>query len=842
LEILRDLFDVSVFRHLAAKLKADAEAAERQVREEREVCARRLTADGFESTDALAKGIADAESAHAEHLRAAAERRAELKAAQTAHGNTREIEGLFVAAETARKALDDLQARSQDMGALGRRVQDADRVRGLIDVETRLRDAEKDVAEATTARETTKCTSETADETATKAAEKQAAENARAGEIDDLRREIETLERHKETLNKSATLRIAVESAAGEVRKAQKAFDDARGTVDRLTADRRTQEDALKKARQAEGNRQSLQTRLTTLQVDIKAAETFEKGERDLRQSGDEVDRLKSAHDAFARRTVGARSAFDNAERRLAAAQALHLAAKLKPGDPCPVCGATDHPAPATGRIEHAGLDKVFRGAKQARDDAEAKERQAAKDLAAAEGTLAERKARLDDLKRPDHVLAALWADIETCRSTIAALGPETDISAAEERLGTLSRKIDEAEEARDHCRVALGLAQTDAATARTRLDEMLSGIPQDLRHHPALEAAVAERFKTLNARVAAQQAADKAATVTREAALSARKEFEAAEKALEDHQRRKATAQQSFEKRLVDNRLTEKAFLALKPAIATIEVDRARLDAHSRQLEIARAKAQETQTAIEGQERPDLTASEDALRKADDALTSITDLRAQIAARLDHLRKLQQELAEVLQRLDKAEAESAPLRGLAAVFDAQNPQKLDLETFAIGAMFDQVLVAANQRLGPMTAGRYTLEREFESGGRGRRGLGIQVFDVYTGKARSTSTLSGGETFIAALALALGLADVVESASGKVHLDTIFIDEGFSSLDTENGSGTLDQVLQAMNSLVRQSRAVGVISHVPLVQEAIPNGFYIRKDLLGSRVESRGII
>ena len=103
-------------------------------------------------------------------------------------------------------------------------------------------------------------------------------------------------------------------------------------------------------------------------------------------------------------------------------------------------------------------------------------------------------------------------------------------------------------------------------------------------------------------------------------------------------------------------------------------------------------------------------------------------------------------------------------------------------------------------------------------------------------------TLSGGETFIAALALALGLADIVESVSGKVRLDTIFIDEGFGSLDTENGAGTLDQVLNVLNSLVTQSRSVGLISHVPLVQEAIPNGFYVRKNLAQTIIESRGQI
>lgn len=138
-----------------------------------------------------------------------------------------------------------------------------------------------------------------------------------------------------------------------------------------------------------------------------------------------------------------------------------------------------------------------------------------------------------------------------------------------------------------------------------------------------------------------------------------------------------------------------------------------------------------------------------------------------------------------------------------------------------------------------MTRGRYRLTRGLEpSGGRGKRGLEIEVFDINTGKARPTATLSGGETFIAALALALGLADEVESLSGKIRMDTFF-DEGFGSLDTENGAGTLDQVIQVLAALTEGSRAVGLISHVGLVQEAIPQGSYVRSTPSGSRVEER---
>lgn len=152
-----------------------------------------------------------------------------------------------------------------------------------------------------------------------------------------------------------------------------------------------------------------------------------------------------------------------------------------------------------------------------------------------------------------------------------------------------------------------------------------------------------------------------------------------------------------------------------------------------------------------------------------------------------------------------------------------------------MAAMFDRVLEHANLRLGPMTGGRYVLQRGYEGKGAGRRGLDVVVNDLFTGKPRPPSTLSGGETFQAALALALGLSDVVESLNGGIRLDMIFIDEGFGSLDGQ----TLDEALQTLQDLVGQSRALGLISHIDAVQQAIPHGFQIEKTMIGSIIRPR---
>ena len=222
-------------------------------------------------------------------------------------------------------------------------------------------------------------------------------------------------------------------------------------------------------------------------------------------------------------------------------------------------------------------------------------------------------------------------------------------------------------------------------------------------------------------------------------------------------------------------------------------------MEEHKLALQIARTNDKEARAAIEGRVRPDLAPLREALAALEIAAKATTETKSDINARLGQLEKLRDEIAESLIAVQELEAKTGALRELARLFNAENGLKLNLETYAIGAMFDYVLGAANRRLGPMTNGRYKLERDTEkTGGRSRQGLGIAVSDLYTGKKRPPSTLSGGETFIAALSLALGLSDVVETVNGKIHLDAIFIDEGFGSLDTENEFGTLDQVLQVL--------------------------------------------
>ena len=155
----------------------------------------------------------------------------------------------------------------------------------------------------------------------------------------------------------------------------------------------------------------------------------------------------------------------------------------------------------------------------------------------------------------------------------------------------------------------------------------------------------------------------------------------------------------------------------------------------------------------------------------------------------------------------------------------------VSFERYVLGAILEEVLSAGNLRLHDMSRGRYRLERSIEEGGRGARGLDIAVFDAYTGASRPANTLSGGETFLASLGLAMGLADVIQSYAGGIHLDTMFIDEGFGTLDPD----TLDVAMETLVALQSQGRLVGIISHVPELQQQIGAHLVVTKTDEGSR-------
>ncbi|RXI50995.1 SMC family ATPase [Clostridium tetani] len=202
------------------------------------------------------------------------------------------------------------------------------------------------------------------------------------------------------------------------------------------------------------------------------------------------------------------------------------------------------------------------------------------------------------------------------------------------------------------------------------------------------------------------------------------------------------------------------------------------------------------------------------------------------VFSRLDNNIKTLKEIKKLNEKISEKEDDYKIIGELARISNGDNDERITFERYVLAAYFDEIIAAANIRLSKMTGARFLLSRKEEKGkGRRQEGLELEVFDNYTGKARNVKTLSGGESFKASLSLALGLADVIQSYAGGISLDTIFIDEGFGTLDPES----LDNAIETLVELQNGGRLVGIISHVPELKERIDNILEIIPTKEGSR-------
>ncbi|KAB8185034.1 AAA family ATPase [Microbispora catharanthi] len=566
---------------------------------------------------------------------------------------------------------------------------------------------------------------------------------------------------------------------------------------------------------------------------------------------------------------------------------AAELAAALVAGAPCAVCGATEHPRPAApaGRAATAddeqAAQEAFEAAQRAREEAETS-------VAALSSRLGDAAARAGDLSQED--ASATLAD---AREELARLrAAETAVAAAEAEAGRLAAELESARERaaeltgllteirtrRDALiaegeRLAAGL-QGDLATAEADLERArsLAAAEEELTARAARLAAELEELGARAARTGAAFAEARAHRDRLEAderrlaevidgsrgedlSLAARLDRlseeadllrEAAEAAAEA-----AAADRESETALVETAraATGEGFASVEHAAAAVRTPEEReamserlghLDAERATVEGLLADPELVAAAAEpAADLPELEAGHERTERDHTARTSARD-RAK--GRLDQLTGLAGELDAALRAYRPAEERHRLARRLAELAtgtSGDNRWHMRLSAYVLGERLRQVVDAANERLDRMSSGRYLLRHDLNrsAGDRGRSGggLGLRVLDAWTGVERDPATLSGGESFITSLALALGLADVVTAEAGGAEIGSLFVDEGFGTLDDE----TLDDVLDILDGLREGGRAVGVVSHVAELRVRIPAQLRVVKGRSGSTLSHR---
>jgi len=555
--------------------------------------------------------------------------------------------------------------------------------------------------------------------------------------------------------------------------------------------------------------------------------ETLQRRLDAARTAADLAPRLHEARVASATATDAHQRAVDAHQHLLDArlsGMAAELAGELRAGEPCAVCGGTEHPAPAQPALDAVTADQVELAARArdaagtARDAAAAALRQLETGATAALAVAGEGEpaALVEQLSGELAELADAIAGAEAASAALPELLEWKRVLDAEaESLArrhaaalaahaTASERLAAATAARDELSAELATAASGCASVTAR--------QRQLRDEAARYARLAAASRALaEARARHQQA-------------QARADAEAVERGFADAA---AAARAVLHE-------TNQASLAVEVETWTAETERLRATVEAAEfaglsradfaepgaIERERGRAEQAASAAQQAEQ-DARAAADAAERARHAARRFADRRA--------------DLTSAIARLVERETEAAPILYLAKLTKGMTGQRrVALTTYVLRHWFEQVVQAANLRLAAMSGNRYELVRIDDLAGSGSRaqrtGLTLQVLDRHTGEQRATGSLSGGESFYTSLALALGLADVVRAEAGGVDLDTLFIDEGFGSLDPD----TLEDVMSVIDDLRDRGRVVGIVSHVGDLKDRIAERVEVRRRPDGS--------
>ena len=542
----------------------------------------------------------------------------------------------------------------------------------------------------------------------------------------------------------------------------------------------------------------ALQTRSAQLAQRGEALTKLEQRLADCQRQAKTAHKAQESYRAAAAAQDEARARRDALERAFLDAQAGLLAESLTEGAPCPVCGSTHHPARAL--LPHtAPTQAQVEAARQAAAEAD---RQAQNASAAAQSALAAANEAKTSLRRDAETL--LPERFTTPEGTVPLTFALMTNVLAEENAALQTAQADCA-------------AQCRQAEADCRRKAQLEADRQaKTRQRPALEQAAAEADRSAAAQNASADALE-GQIAERRAALPypRRADAQAALDKLEADRRALRTGMDTAQRKL------KQAEQSVAAAEAAVEALTAQQTAAQKELP---ARSAEELTA----QQTELTAARETLRSRE----------KQLSAQLLPNRKTAAQYHAAAEARQALESRWQWVSALAATAGGTltSKQKIKLEAYIQMNYLDRILRYANTRLMQMTAGQYELERIGAENQRSQSGLDLGVIDHYNGTRRSVKTLSGGESFKASLALALGLSDEVQSSAGGIRLDTLFLDEGFGSLDEES----LELAIRVLSGLTEGDRLVGIISHVGALKDRIDRQVVVHKARTGgSTVELR---
>ena len=838
--IMQRIFRTERYQRLEEALLQESIDLENAAKEEREHIDQMLRSEDLNTSDELRARIAELKEAidrHAEELKVLEDRQKDARRAREAGAAAEQklqdlaaAQKRFAEKEAQGESVRDFRVRLEraerahpvlykehtaiDAAALKKRQTDEQRT-----AETQLKTAQKELHAAQQRRE---------------AAEKQEPERTKKAE------RIQVLTDYAERAAQLHTCRKLAEELRALCVRGEESLKHSARSIEMLSIERKENEDCIAALEKILATREAVQHEQERLKRCQNSAVRME----ELNVQAAELSRKEAAAQKSWQSSVELLTAAKSKLRQMQTlydlGSAARLAETLADGAPCPVCGALSHPMPAM-HTEDIPSEQVVEECAKAVDSAEQMVQEAAHRL---EKIKAEHTSALQSCAHEQKLLSEYLAS-----DTLESLSQR--VQKRDEELRTAqtdhAKRTTQLVAQKEQMEKLLVDQQAQEAEAQKNRDllhkhegeqaALEAHLPQEYRDHAQIDAEIRRLKEEVAQEKKAYTEALERANESAAAYARAESTQAAAVRAAEEASQRARTAQTEYAAawNAAGFASEEEYHAAVEGKWADskhLEKVRERLNLYDSERKAAEELFQQAKSAADGCIAPDMEALKAAEAAADQAVQEHAREQGSRTERQKTLTRMMGDI-DALEKAGAARAARYRVIGkLASVAAAKAPYLVHFQTYVLRSILSDLIEAANARLIMMSRGRYRLIHG--EGGEKRKwwGLEIDVFDEYTGLPRVSRTLSGGETFLASLALALGLSDVVQHYAGGMHLDMIFIDEGFGSLDSE----TLDIAIRALLEVQQEGgRLVGIISHVEELRARIPVHLEVLRTANGSK-------
>lgn len=660
-------------------------------------------------------------------------------------------------------------------------------------------------------------------------------------EIDQLQTEVADLTNKLPLFDDRDKLKSAVDELQANLKQqkkqqaaSQKKLQDAQQQLTVITNNLKEHEN-LGEVQVHIAKQEGLQEKLTTAGKDLKQLETKLLSEK---ENCAKLEQKQGDAEKIVQKSQGE---LDDLNDRFARHQIAILAQNLKPATPCPICGSLDHPHPASLADD---------------DDELVTETQ----VKAATVKVQQNRSTLDQLKEQVRQsvaqIANLTTEVETKQANLAELLGDNElpsdwegqIESHAQKLAEMKTDLDRIEQQIKEWRQEEEELQQESKLSQEKLDKIDESVNRCKQDLIAKQTILKEKAASLPAKFPTKEAADKQIQTDQLKIKAFNNQLELLQQQRQENAEKLAgtssrinqtkeelatqmTQQDNLHQYLVnllaqyDVQLKWDFWQEASEQVATLSSLREQVTTFENQVQDNQSQQERLTKAINNHPMPDIALTQIKLNAEREQLRQCQQEIGQLTAQYKQLEETDQKIIKAVEKTGKLDQEINELQTLTDVVTGNTENHVSLERYVLQAYFQEVLVAANVQLDRLTNGRYQFELATESHGAGAKwsGLEVNVYDDNAGRTRSARTLSGGESFMASLALALALCQIVQEQSGGIKIDALFIDEGFGSLDQQ----ALEDALHSLQEL-EGHRMIGIISHITELEEQIPDQLIVR--------------